>query len=198
MERRLNMDTTPDDEFIKNSNVPGPTKEEVRCLVMCKSQVSKDDVVVDVGCGTGGLTLEFAKRAKKVYAIDKNPEALNTTFKNLQKHELHEGVDLIEADGTEVLDNLPPFDVLMVGGSGGKMDSLLEKGYKKLKSGGRIVVTSILLETPSEAIRVMKDLGMEVDVVGVSISKGRISERGTMMVARNPIIIVSAKKALEN
>ena len=192
------MDITPDDEFIKNSNVPGPTKEEVRCLVMCKSQVSKDDVVVDVGCGTGGLTLEFAKRAKKVYAIDKNPEALNTTFKNLQKHELHEGVDLIEADGTEVLDNLTPFDVLMVGGSGGKMDSLLEKGYKNLKSGGRIVVTSILLETPSEAIRVMKDLGMDVDVVGVSISKGRISERGTMMVARNPIIIVSAKKALEN
>jgi cobalt-precorrin-6B (C15)-methyltransferase len=192
------MDITPDDEFIKNSNVPGPTKEEIRCLVMCKSQVSKDDVVVDVGCGTGGLTLEFAKRAKKVYAIDKNPEALNTTFKNLQKYELNEGVDLIEADGTEVLDNLPPFNVLMVGGSGGEMDSLLKKGYKNLKSGGRIVVTSILLETPNEAIDAMKDLGMEVDVVGVSISKGRISERGTMMVARNPINIVSAKKVLEN
>nr|WP_084790013.1 precorrin-6Y C5,15-methyltransferase (decarboxylating) subunit CbiT [Methanobacterium congolense] len=189
---------TPDNEFIKNSNVPGPTKEEVRCLVMCKSQVSKADVVVDVGCGTGGLTLEFAKRAKKVYAIDKNPEALKTTFKNLQKHGLDDGVDLIEADGTEVLDNLPPFDVLMVGGSGGKMDYLLKRGYKKLKSGGRIVVTSILLETPSEATMVMKDLGMEVDVVGVSISKGKISARGTMMVARNPITIVSAKKALKN
>ncbi|SCG85761.1 precorrin-6Y C5,15-methyltransferase (decarboxylating) subunit CbiT [Methanobacterium congolense] len=192
------MDITPDNEFIKNSNVPGPTKEEVRCLVMCKSQVSKADVVVDVGCGTGGLTLEFAKRAKKVYAIDKNPEALKTTFKNLQKHGLDDGVDLIEADGTEVLDNLPPFDVLMVGGSGGKMDYLLKRGYKKLKSGGRIVVTSILLETPSEATMVMKDLGMEVDVVGVSISKGKISARGTMMVARNPITIVSAKKALKN
>ena len=192
------MDITPDNEFINNSNVPGPTKEEVRCLVMCKSQVSKADVVVDVGCGTGGLTLEFAKRAKKVYAIDKNPEALKTTFKNLQKHGLDDGVDLIEADGTEVLDNLPPFDVLMVGGSGGKMDYLLKRGYKNLKSGGRIVVTSILLETPSEATMVMKDLGMEVDVVGVSISKGKISARGTMMVARNPITIVSAKKALEN
>ena len=192
------MDITPDNEFIKNSNVPGPTKEEVRCLVMCKSQVSKADVVVDVGCGTGGLTLEFAKRAKKVYAIDKNPEALKTTFKNLQKHGLDDGVDLIEADGTEVLDNLPPFDVLMVGGSGGKMDYLLKRGYKKLKSGGRIVVTSILLETPSEATMVMKDLGMEVDVVGVSISKGKISARGTMMVARNPITIVSAKKVLKN
>ncbi len=192
------MDITPDNEFIKNSNVPGPTKEEVRCLVMCKSQVSKADVVVDVGCGTGGLTLEFAKRAQKVYAIDKNPEALNTTFKNLQKHDLDDGVDLIEADGTEVLDNLPPFDVLMVGGSGGKMDSLLKRGYKNLKSGGRIVVTSILLETPIETIKAMKDLGMEVDVVGVSISKSKISARGTMMVARNPITIVSAKKALEN
>ncbi|KAF5055728.1 Cobalamin biosynthesis bifunctional protein CbiET [anaerobic digester metagenome] len=189
------MDTvTPDEEFIKNPQIPGPTKEEIRCLVMCKSQVSPDDIVADVGCGTGGLTVEFAKRAKKVYAIDKNPEALNTTFKNLQKHELEDRVDLIEADGTEVLDSLPPFNVLMVGGSGGKMDFILKKGYEKLKSGGRIVVTSILLETPLESIKVMKDLGMEVEVVGVSISKGRISERGTLMVAKNPITIVSAKK----
>ena len=49
-----------DADFIKNPNIPGPTKEEIRCLVMCKSQVSKEDTVVDVGCGTGGLTLEFA------------------------------------------------------------------------------------------------------------------------------------------
>ncbi len=28
-------------DFIKNPDVPGPTKEEVRCLVMCKSGVSK-------------------------------------------------------------------------------------------------------------------------------------------------------------
>ena len=36
-----------DENFIKNPNVPGPTKEEIRCLVMCKSQVKPKDVVVE-------------------------------------------------------------------------------------------------------------------------------------------------------
>ena len=51
-----------DQDFIKNPKVPGPTKEEVRCIVICKSGVKPEDVVVDIGCGTGGLTLEFAKK----------------------------------------------------------------------------------------------------------------------------------------
>ena len=68
-----------DQEFIKNPNVPGPTKEEVRCIVICKSDVKPTDVIVDIGCGTGGLTLEFAKRAKTVYSIDINPDAIVTT-----------------------------------------------------------------------------------------------------------------------
>ena len=70
-----------DQDFIKNPDVPGPTKEEVRCIIMCKSEVTNEDVVVDIGCGTGGLTLEFAKRAKTVYSIDMNPEAVETTKK---------------------------------------------------------------------------------------------------------------------
>ena len=61
-----------DQNFIKIPDVPGPTKEEIRCLVICKSSVKSEDVVVDIGCGTGGLTVEFAKRAKTVYSIDLN------------------------------------------------------------------------------------------------------------------------------
>ncbi len=95
-----------DEDFIKNPNVPGPTKEEIRCIVMCKSNVTKNDVVVDIGCGTGGLTLEFAKRAKKVYSIDMNRNAIETTRQNLEKHGLSENVDVIEGNGLDVLDKI--------------------------------------------------------------------------------------------
>src|SRR5664279_4126105 len=109
-----------DQDFIKNPNVPGPTKEEVRCIVLCKSGVKSDDSVVDIGCGTGGLTLEFAKRAKTVYSIDINPSAIETTKQNLEKHRLSENVEVIEGDGFDVLDRIENFDLLVIGGSGGK------------------------------------------------------------------------------
>ena len=74
----------PDEDFHKDPTVPGPSKEEVRCLVMCQARVEKDEVVLEVGCGTGGLTVELSQRAAKVYAVDKNPQALEVTRTNLQ------------------------------------------------------------------------------------------------------------------
>lgn len=182
-----------DYDFLKNPDIPGPTKEEIRCLVMCKSQVSSEDVVVDIGCGTGGLTLEFAKRAKTVYAVDKNPEAIKITGSNLEKHQLQDNVQLIQASAPAVLEELPRFNVLMIGGSSGELSSIIKEGYMKLNSNGIIVVTSILLETRVEAVKTILDLDLKPDVVEVSISKGKILDRGTMMEARNPVTIVSAQ-----
>ncbi len=119
---------------------------------MCKSEVSNEDVVVDIGCGTGGLTLEFAKRAKNVYSIDMNPDAIETTQQNLKKHGLSENVEVIEGDGFDVLDKIKNFDLLIIGGSSGKLPLMIEKGYKKLNNYGRIIITAILLETRAEAV----------------------------------------------
>ncbi len=183
-----------DDDFIKNPNVPGPTKEEIRCLVMCKSQVTKQDTVIDIGCGTGGLTIEFAKRARMVYSVDKNLEALKITGLNLEKHHLTDKVQLVDDYAPQVFEKLPNFDILMVGGSSGELPSIIKEGYRKLNKDGRIIVTSILLETRAEAVQTIKELGLVPDVVDVSISKGKIMDRGTMMVAHNPVTIISVKK----
>jgi cobalt-precorrin-6B (C15)-methyltransferase len=183
-----------DQNFIKNPNVPGPTKEEVRCIVLCKSSVKNEDVVVDIGCGTGGLTLEFAKRAKTVYSIDTNHEAVKTTQQNLEKHGLTENVEVIEGDGFDVLDKIENFDLIVIGGSGGKLPLLIEKGYNKLNNYGKIIVTAILLETCTEAISSLEKLSIKPEVVNVAISKGEITKRGTMMFAKNPITIISAQK----
>jgi cobalt-precorrin-6B (C15)-methyltransferase len=184
----------PDDEFIQIKNVPGPTKEEVRCLVMCKARISSQDTVVDVGCGSGGLTLESAQRALNVIALDKNPEAINLTRKNLEKHGLTYNVQLLEGDALQVLEGINSFDVLLVGGSSGDLPIIIKQGYEKLEKNGRIVITSILLETRVEAVNTIKNIGLVPDVVEVTIAKGKITERGTMMMGRNPITIISAVK----
>lgn len=183
-----------DSEFIKNPDVPGPTKEEIRCILLCKSNVSKEDIVVDIGCGTGGITVEFAKKAKNVYAIDLNPLAIQTTQKNALKHGVEKKVKVIEGDGLDVLDDLEDFDVLMIGGSSGKLPELIKKGFKKLKKNGTILVTSILLETATEAISTFKELSIKPEVVNIMITRGNSGDRGTMMLSNNPITVISTKK----
>lgn len=183
-----------DDDFIQIKQVPGPTKEEIRCLVMCKAQISSEDTVVDVGCGSGGLTLESAQRALKVIAVDKNPEAIDLTRKNLEKHGLTTKVQLMEGDALQILEGLNSFEVLIVGGSSGDLPIIIKQGYEKLKKNGRIVITAILLETRVEAVNSIKEMGITPDVVEVTIAKGKLTERGTMMMGRNPITIISAVK----
>ena len=188
------FDITPDDEFIKTEKVPGPTKEEIRALVISKTSLTDEDVVIDVGCGTGGLTLEFAKRARKVYSIDMNPEAIQTTRCNLEKVGLQNKVELIENEALAALDEIEDFTKLMVGGSGGNIENIIETGYLKLPVGGKIIITSIVLETATDAVHMLKELGAEPEVVSINISRGTLLDRGVMMKALNPITIVSAKK----
>lgn len=184
-----------DSEFIKNPDVPGPTKEEIRCILVCKSEVSTEDVVVDIGCGTGGLTVEFAKKAKKVYAIDLNHLATQTTQKNVLKHNVEDKVEVVQGDGLDVLNDLEDFNVLIIGGSSGKLPKLIKKGHDKLKKNGKILVTSILLETATEAISTFKELSLKPEVVNITISRGKTGDRGTMMLSNNPITIISTNKS---
>jgi precorrin-6B methylase 2 len=49
----------PDEEFIRDPEVP-MTKEEVRAVVISKLKVGPGDVLLDVGCGTGSVSVEAA------------------------------------------------------------------------------------------------------------------------------------------
>jgi cobalt-precorrin-6B (C15)-methyltransferase len=182
-----------DSKFISSNEVPGPTKEEIRCLLLCKSEVSSDDIVVDIGCGTGGITTEFAKIAKKVIAIDKNPKAIELTSKNLQKFNLDKKVDLIENNGISALRSIENIDIAIVGGSGGDLDNILQLISSKLNPNGRILITAILIDTKVQTINKLKELGHKPKIVEVNISKGRVLERGILMESQNPIAIIYSK-----
>ena len=182
-------------DFISSDEVPGPTKEEIRCLLMCKSEITSDDIVLDIGCGTGGITTEFAKIAKRVIAIDKNPKAIELTKKNIQKHGVEEKIELIENEALLALKSINNIDIAIIGGSEGDLAKIIESVTSKLSSNGRIIITAILIDTKIEAIKKLKDLGYEVEIIEANISRGKVLERGTMMIAENPISIISSKNS---
>jgi cobalt-precorrin-6B (C15)-methyltransferase len=187
----------PDELFSQSEAVPGPTKEEIRVITISKARLREGSVVFDVGCGTGGLTVEAALQVGskgKVYAIDKNPEAVKFTKINVEKFNLQETVSVKQGIAPDLLTELPSADSVLLGGSR-YLPQVLEITFEKLKSGGRVVVNAILIETAFTAIEVMKKLGFQnIDVVEVAISKAKTVPSGTMMISRNPIKIISATK----
>ena len=183
-----------DNDFIKSCDVPGPTKEAIRAILLYKSEVTSYDKVVDCGCGTGGLTCEFSQRARQVISIDTNPEAIETTKRNLDKFGLGDNVTLINDDGANVIKDIDDIDIAIVGGSGRQLENILDLVDEKLNSKGRILITAILVDTKVEAINKLKDLGYNPKIMEVNVSNGRVLDRGILMISENPIAIITAKK----
>ncbi|MCL1970802.1 MAG: precorrin-6Y C5,15-methyltransferase (decarboxylating) subunit CbiT [Candidatus Bathyarchaeota archaeon] len=189
----------PDEHFFVDENVPGPTKEEVRVLTISKSRLNEGDVVIDVGCGTGGLTVEAAMQVGsngKVYALDDDAVAVALTQRNVEKFGVNDRVIVKLGVAPIGLSDFPLADAILVGGTA-DLRAILCAVNAKLRSGGRVVVNAILLETAVVAVDELRCLGFEnIDVTHVSVSKGKQIKSGTMMLARNPITIVSAVKSL--
>jgi cobalt-precorrin-6B (C15)-methyltransferase len=187
----------PDEEFIRNDKVPGPTKEEIRVVTISKARLHEGCYVVDVGCGTGSITVESALkigRKGKVFSLDDDEEAIQLTRSNVEKFHVNDVVQLVCGKAPEALLKLPEVDSVIIGGSA-SLNEVIKASYRKLKKNGRIVVNAILLETAVKALDQIKKLGFkELDVAQIFVAKGQKVSSGTMMLARNPITIVSATK----
>lgn len=187
----------PDDLFITSDRVPGPTKEEIRVITISKARLKEGDHVIDVGCGVGSITVEAALQvgpSGRVFAIDEDEEAIRVSGQNIAKFGVKDIVQLIHGKAPDAMRPLRKVDAIIVGGSRSIAD-ILRVAYEKLNAAGRLVVNAVTLETAYESLRVMRELRfLDIDVVNVFVAKGRFMERSTMMIARNPITIVSGTK----
>lgn len=186
----------PDEEFERLEDVP-ITKEEIRVIQISKARLKPGYVVYDIGCGSGSISVEAAHQIEstgKIYAVDFDQKAIELTKKNLKKFEIS-NVTTILGNAKEKIPELPQADAIFIGGTGGDTKEILELCSNKIKSGGRIVIGIILIETLFSVLELIKKLDFSsVDITQVTISKSRKTSTGTMMLARNPVTIISITK----
>ena len=186
----------PDEFFERTEKVP-ITKEEVRTIQLSKARLTPGQTVFDIGCGSGSITIEAAIQVEntgKVIAIDYDSKAIELTKKNIEKFGVS-NVSVIFGNAKEKILELGIADVIFIGGTGGDTKEIVELCQDKLKSGGRIVIGIILIETLYSVLNILEKLQFNsVDITQVTISKSKKTTKGTMMLARNPVTIISATK----
>jgi cobalt-precorrin-6B (C15)-methyltransferase len=186
----------PDDLFDRVEDVP-ITKEEIRTIQISKARLSSGQIVYDIGCGSGSISVEASNQigsSGKVFSIDIDPNAVELTKKNLSKFQIT-NVSVILGNAVQKINELPVADTIFIGGTGGETSEIVKLCESKLKQGGRIVIGTILIETLYSVLNTIEKLKFSaIDIIQVTISKSKKTSTGTMFLARNPVTIISATK----
>ncbi len=183
----------PDELFLRGE-VP-MTKEEVRAAALSKLRLKEDSVLFDIGAGTGSVAIECGLLMKQghVYAIEKEKDALELIRRNIEKFGVG-NVKVVEGTAPGSLKGLPVPDRVFIGGSGGRMEEILDfiaaTGGRRL----RVVANLIVLENACELIKGLEKRGFcNMDIACIAISRGRQAGEGHMLQALNPVYIISAE-----
>lgn len=96
------------------------TKETIRRLSIEKLYIGNHSVCYDIGAGTGSVSVEMGLAIRRscnegsVYAIEREPEALELIRANVQKfHGNWEDIHIVEGEAPEAFEGLPAPTLLL-------------------------------------------------------------------------------------
>ena len=159
---------------------------------MSKLDIHPDSICYDIGAGSGSVTIEMSRLAYegKVYAIEKNPLAVELIKNNIHNFSA-ENIELIHAKAPEGLDNILEADKIFIGGSGGELISIMEMIFTSKKN-HTIVISAITMETISQItdiVKIAKQKGYDTEITAVNVSKSKEVGPYNMMIAQNMVFI---------
>lgn len=178
----------PDSAFLRG-DVP-LSKQPIRAAALAQMGVQPEDIIWDVGAGTGGISVELALAANEgtVYSIERNPDACQLIARNREKF-CAWNLELVEGEAPDALEALPVPDKVFIGGSGGEFRAILETVLEKNPE-ALVCADAIAMETLTEAWNSMKDLGLEPSVLQIAAASTRAAGKLHLLLSNNPAFLI--------
>jgi precorrin-6Y C5,15-methyltransferase (decarboxylating)/cobalt-precorrin-6B (C15)-methyltransferase len=185
----------PDAAF---ADAPGfsPTPLEQRVMLLAHLRPRPDSLVWDVGGGTGALALEIARLmpSGQVHTLERDPEAIEL----LERNRLQFGISNLHihaGDAPEGLEQLPPSPDRVLLEVGRPLSGVLERVWKALVSGGRLVISTASLEGLVDATDTLGRLEA-IDLQVVQATVHRMQRRGNQarLAAAEPLFLIAAER----
>ena len=177
-----------DQEFIRG-NVP-MTKFNIRILAMAYLSIKEGDRLLDIGAGTGSLSIEAALQGAETWAIEREEEGIELIHKNEKKFGVD--IDIIKGQAPEDLPD-KRFNKCFIGGSGGQLPSIFKYLDSHLEDQGILCGNFIMLknlEKFQELLKIYKYKNIEIQLIQASYLDHIGLLRGN-----NPIFIIKGVKS---
>lgn len=183
------------DEAFERGEVP-MTKQEVRAAVLSKLAVRRGDIIWDVGAGTGSVSVELALAARegRVWAVECREDACALIETNRARFGAW-NLRVVRGTAPEALRDLPKPDAVFIGGSKGNLREIIKAALEANLS-ARLCITAIALETLSSALEACKAMDLETELTQIMTSRTRAAGELHLLMANNPIFLITAKRGM--
>jgi ubiquinone/menaquinone biosynthesis C-methylase UbiE len=111
-----------------------------------KLGISPSDVVMDFGCGPGFYTVELAKKAQKVMAVDLSPEMLKKAQNKAVKAGV-KNIEFLQSNGKNIKVEDGSVDLILlvtVLHEVGESQTVLAEFHRILKPTGKLVIVEVV------------------------------------------------------
>jgi precorrin-6Y C5,15-methyltransferase (decarboxylating) len=144
------------------------TKREIRAITLSSLAPRRGELLWDIGAGAGSVAIEWmlADASLRAIAVERNAERTARIKRNATAFGVP-GLVVIEGAAPAVLENLEPPDAIFIGGGTGD-PGVLDRCVLALRSGGRLVVNAVTLETESLVLERRTSLGGELIQIAVA------------------------------
>ena len=170
------------------------TKREVRSLILSELALQPNQIVWDIGAGTGSVSIEIARLcpSSQVYAIERTAAGAGLIEQNRDRFATA-NVHAVAGKAPDALAGLPKPDRVFIGGSGGRLAATLDHCAQEIKTGGRIVMAIATLETLAAAQQWFeKSPHWQTSLLQVQLAKGGAIASLTRWVPMNPVTLLMA------
>ncbi|MDO8691049.1 MAG: precorrin-6Y C5,15-methyltransferase (decarboxylating) subunit CbiT, partial [Dehalococcoidia bacterium] len=186
----------PDEEFLKRKPLTGLiTKTEVRVVSLSKLNLRDDSLVWDIGAGSGSVSVEAAliARCGRVYAVEQHAADAALVRSNFDRFGVN-NAKVVEGVAPDALAALPDPDAIFIGGSGGRLEAILDVARQRLKPGGRVAANLATITNLEGMLRGLASRGFEVDVTMVNVARSKGVGGLLRFQSLDPVFVVSAAR----
>lgn len=169
----------------------GPTQDEIMAVSLFKLGLRPTDSVLEIGCGTGKVSVAMAKLVQKVHAVDLRPEAVAMARKTAHNAGVHT-IEFTCTDAADFLKTGPVFDCAFLGGTKNLAEILPALAAKVRRT---IVVNAVMVSTLERAVATAKDLGIFQEAVQVQVFRSHDIAGSFMFRPIDPVYIIVARGA---
>jgi precorrin-6Y C5,15-methyltransferase (decarboxylating) len=174
------------------------SKPEVRLAALGRLRLESDHTLWDIGAGSGSLALEASLfiREGRILAVERDEARLAQIENNIANTGAF-GVEAVQGAAPGCFAHLPDPDRIFLGGGAGQGAELLDPAWSRLRPGGRLVASLVLLGSLQALLEWAKSMGLEPELTQIQVSRSAPIREDIRLAARNPVFLLSLHKPLE-